>query len=123
MHTIAPLTEKKIEQTDRRIVAYLATLAGKSAARFCAPTIDKIRFSAAWGMPDTVIEDRLAHLVAVGRITPAVASVNGIAVHGYTVLPARIFSAERAVSVTPGDAWVPTKADRDFLRACGIAAE
>jgi hypothetical protein len=41
------IDEKRLERIDRKIVAYLASLAGRNQERFCAPALDRIRFAAA----------------------------------------------------------------------------
>jgi len=104
------------EKLDRKIVGYLASLAGRNSRRFCAPPVDRIRFAAAWAMPDDFIESRLAHLVATGRIDHAIGE-NGEP--GFIVLPERLWKLGRKPA--PAELEL-TAADKEFLAGIGIAA-
>lgn len=115
------IDERKIESIDRKITNYLAAIAGKHPRRFCAPRIENIRFCAAWAMPDDFIRERLAHLVAVGRIDLATDELNGEVVSGFRVLPNRLF--KQAQETVASDELDLTTEDHEFLRICGIAVD
>jgi hypothetical protein len=112
------ISEQNLETIDRKITAYLASLAGKNEFRFCAPKIESIRFAAAWAMPDEFVEQRLAHLVDVGRITRATVEIKGNAVDGFIVLPNRLYKSRPASSELE-----LTVEDAEFLRAVGVLVE
>lgn len=118
MQTVA-IDERRLQSIDRKITNYLAAIAGRHPHRFCAPRMDSIRFCAAWGMPDEFIEERLAHLVADGRIDQATDEVNGEMVDGFRVLPNRLF--KQAQETVASDKLNLTPGDREFLRDCGIS--
>lgn len=115
----AVIDERRIQSIDRKITNYLSALCGKHPRRFCAPSLDRIRFCAAWGMPDEFIEERLAHLVAAGRINRASDEVSGEMVDGFRVLPNRLF--KQAQEAVASDELDLTPEDRGFLRECGIS--
>ena len=113
------IDERKLQSIDRKITNYLSAIAGRHPRRFCSPRIESIRFCAAWAMPDDFIRERLAHLVAIGRIDRATEVVGGVEVEGFRVLPNRIF--DRAQRAPISDELELTPADCEFFRACGIA--
>jgi hypothetical protein len=113
------IDERRLQSIDKKITNYLSALCGKHPRRFCAPSLDRIRFAAAWGMADEFIEERLAHLVAIGRIDRAKEEVNGEAIDGFRVLPNRLF--QHAAGAVALDNLDLTVEDIDFLRSCGIA--
>jgi hypothetical protein len=119
VQNVTLIDDRKIQSIDRKIVNYLAALCGKHPRRFCAPSLDRIRFCAAWSMPDSFIEERLAHLVGNGRIDRAMDEVNGTAVEGFRVLPTRLF--ERVTGNVASSELDLSVEDRAFLLDCGIA--
>lgn len=119
MRTEVLIDERRIQSIDRKIVNYLAAIAGKHPRRFCAPRVENIRFCAAWAMSDEFIRERLAHLVAVGRIDRATDELDGETAEGFRVLPNRLFA--RKDDATDAGILHLTPLDIRFLAEAGIA--
>ena len=100
-------------------------VAGKGVGRFCSPSMLDIQSApATYGESPAFIRERLEHLVAIGRIEPAVRTVKGESVSGYIVLPERLWRREKQPNLRPvSSEWTLSVSDCAFLRACGISTD
>lgn len=100
-------------RVDSDIKRYMGSLAGRNPDRFCCPSLASIAM-AAWTSP-LVVKERLESFEKDGLVFPVVKEIGGERVCGWIVPKRKRKRLQTAAGFGGGD--------REFLKACGVAAE